>query len=941
MIMNVFKHSRIHFGCFLLCCLLLCSGLQLQSKEKRVLTFQDVMKFKQIKNTQISDNGAWLIYAAVPDRGNPEVKVVSTGDKKIFVIERGSKPAITTDGKWAAAILNPDVSAAEKKGKKKKKTGMILLNTANGKTTNFNRVKGFVFSKDSRWLAIQLLPGEKKAGKKEEGKKSNDKKGEKKQKEKHGDLLLIHLTSGHKQRVARVSSFAVDPVSRYLVFVKESEDKKKRSLVMKRLIKDVEESQILHQDDNSSYFHLTWSKKSSLLAFLSQRMEEKDKSRVPPGCQLWIWSGKTKKLFSAIHGKNQPAGWLLPSQNTLRWTEDEERLFFGLKPQDEYQMFYRKEKSKEKTAEKQDPFDMGKILSKKGVDVWHWQDPFIIPQQKKQWNRFKKKTYPAVFWLKLKHLVQLGDNQITDSRPAENPYFMLANSGIPYFREITWDGWYQDIYLINIKNGLRKKILTRHQHDVHLSPNGKFVAYYKEKHWYLLNTRTLATKCLTDSLSVPFYDEDHDYPAVVPGYGLVGWLAKDKGVLINDKYDIWQFSTATGKGFTITAGEGRKKRLTFRIRKLDKEMRFFRNKQNVLMTTFAHDNKYTHIYGARIGESGSFPLATGNKKYSLVRKAKDADVLLYTRQDFREFPDIWWADPEFKTRMKLSNENLQIKDFLWGDAQLIGWQSMDGIPLRGVVIKPENFVAGRRYPVLVYYYRFFSQRLFEFNQVVVNHRPCFPFYTSNGYVVFLPDIRFEVGQPGFAASKCLVPGVQKLIDMGIADPKAVALHGHSWSGYQTAFVITQTNIFAAAIAGAPVSNMTSAYSGIRWGSGLARQFQYEKSQSRIGGTLWDSRQKYIDNSPVFFADRIKTPLLIQFGDKDGAVPWYQGIELYLAMRRLDKECIFLQYRNEPHHLKQYANKLDYSIKMKQYLDHYLKGKPAADWIKEGVRYKKN
>ena len=224
---------------------------------------------------------------------------------------------------------------------------------------------------------------------------------------------------------------------------------------------------------------------------------------------------------------------------------------------------------------------------------------------------------------------------------------------------------------------------------------------------------------------------------------------------------------------------------------------------------------------------------------------------------------------------------------------------------------------------------------------MVNHRPCFPFYTSNGYVVFLPDIRFEVGQPGFAASKCLVPGVQKLIDMGIADPKAVALHGHSWSGYQTAFVITQTNIFAAAIAGAPVSNMTSAYSGIRWGSGLARQFQYEKSQSRIGGTLWDSRQKYIDNSPVFFADRIKTPLLIQFGDKDGAVPWYQGIELYLAMRRLDKECIFLQYRNEPHHLKQYANKLDYSMKMKQYLDHYLKGKPAADWIKKGVRYKKN
>jgi dipeptidyl aminopeptidase/acylaminoacyl peptidase len=241
--------------------------------------------------------------------------------------------------------------------------------------------------------------------------------------------------------------------------------------------------------------------------------------------------------------------------------------------------------------------------------------------------------------------------------------------------------------------------------------------------------------------------------------------------------------------------------------------------------------------------------------------------------------------------------------------------------------------------VVVYFYRFFTQRLHEFNQVVINHRPCFPFYASNGYAVFLPDIRFDVGHPGYAATKCLVPGIQKLIDLGVADPEAIGLHGHSWSGYQTAFVITQTNIFTCAIAGAPVSNMTSAYSGIRWGSGMARQFQYEKSQSRIGGSLWEYPERYIENSPVFFADRINTPLLIQFGDVDGAVPWYQGIELYLAMRRLEKDCVFLQYRAEPHHLQKYPNKLDYTLKMKQYFDHYLKGLPAPDWIKKGIPYR--
>jgi len=288
---------------------------------------------------------------------------------------------------------------------------------------------------------------------------------------------------------------------------------------------------------------------------------------------------------------------------------------------------------------------------------------------------------------------------------------------------------------------------------------------------------------------------------------------------------------------------------------------------------------------------------------------------------------------------RISEANPQVKDFAWGTSELVEWQSQDGLPLQGVLIKPGNYEPGRRYPVLIYFYERMSERLHQFNEVVVNHRPCFPFYAGNGYAVFLPDIVYETGRPGLSAVKCLIPGVQKIIDLGVADPKAIALHGHSWGGYETAFVVTQTNLFRAAIAGAAVGNMTSAYSGIRWESGLARQFQYEKDQSRIGRSLWESRDLFIENSSVFYADRIQTPLLLMAGDQDGAVPWEQGIELYLAMRRLGKDCVFLQYRGEPHHPQKFANKLDYSIRMKQYLDHYLKGEPAPDWISRGVSYK--
>jgi dipeptidyl aminopeptidase/acylaminoacyl peptidase len=328
------------------------------------------------------------------------------------------------------------------------------------------------------------------------------------------------------------------------------------------------------------------------------------------------------------------------------------------------------------------------------------------------------------------------------------------------------------------------------------------------------------------------------------------------------------------------------------------------------------------------------------KRFDVVAKAEESDRLLYSRESYDEYPNLWISDDmHFGDVRRLTSLHTDLHEkYNWGTAELIEWTSLDGDTIQGAVIKPDNYVEGKRYPVMTYFYRFFSQRAYEFNNITNDDRPVLPQYVSDGYVVFLPDIRFDVGTPGFSSTKSLVPGIHKLIEMGIADPDKLGLHGHSWSGYQTAFIITQTDIFDAAIAGAPVANMTSAYSGIRLGSGLARQFQYEQTQSRIGGSLWEYPERYIENSPLFFADRINTPLLIMFGDEDTAVPWEQGIELYLAMRRLDKDAVFLQYHNEPHHLQEYANRLDYAIKMKEYFDHYLKGAPAPDWITDGVPY---
>jgi dipeptidyl aminopeptidase/acylaminoacyl peptidase len=303
------------------------------------------------------------------------------------------------------------------------------------------------------------------------------------------------------------------------------------------------------------------------------------------------------------------------------------------------------------------------------------------------------------------------------------------------------------------------------------------------------------------------------------------------------------------------------------------------------------------------------------------------------------FPDLWVSDSTFSFQFQVSNVHPELKDYNFGVTEQIYWVNEAGDSLSGWVIKPENMEKGKKYPMLVYFYDRFSNYYNNFFIPKMNHRPCYPIYTGKGYVIFHPDIKYRAGNPGLQATDCIVSGVKEVLKQAYVDSTKIGIQGHSWGGYQTAFIVTQTNMFAAAVAGAPVGNMTSAYSGIRWGTGLARQFQYEKFQSRIGGTLWDSLDNYLRNSPVFSADKIKTPFMLMFGDEDWAVPWEQGIEIYLAMRRLNKQCIFLQYRNEPHWPEKYPNKLDYSVKMMEFYDHYLLGAPAPEWLIKGMEYK--
>ncbi len=934
---------RIVIAPFLFWCITLVVSAS-QVEPKKALTFQDMMKFKEIHNPVISEDGAWIAYNVQPDRGDGEVRVHSLKEGKMFAVERGSNPSISKTYRWVAMTLKPKAVEVEKAEKEKPKQGMALLDTLKGEVIQFEKVERFAFSDDSSFLAYHHFKEEEKDKKEEKGQPGQKEKStpeaevSKKKKKAGSTLVLRHLESGKEIQVAYVLYFSFDSQSRYFACAVANPDGKENGLFLFELKKEGWPRREIERRENGLYAELVWTKEGSRLAFLSSLKESASGEGL--SYAVWLWDENTGKAVQAVPAQNIPEGWVIPEKNKVSWTKDGKRLFFGLKPEE----FLEKDEEKgqkEKEEKEIDLFDIEKILEKKECDVWHWNDPLIMAHQKKNWPRLKDQTYLAVYHLDLKRFVQLAGREMPLVLQPENPNFALGISDIPYQKELTWYGGLRDIYLVNLKDSSRKKVASRIENLFALAPNGRYIVYFDEKHWHLFDGKTGSVRNLTSRLTVPFFDEDHDSPDKPPSYGLAGWVEDDKAVLIYDKYDIWQFSTEKDEALCITGGKGRESQLTFRILRLDPEQRFFSAKQELFLSSFHNQEKHTGFFTCRVGSSGVQKLVEEKKRFSFLTKAKKADVLMYTKESYEEFPDIWVSDLKFSSPKKISDVNPQVSGFTWGSAELVEWMSLDGAPLQGVLIKPGNYEPGTRYPVIVYFYEIFSQRLYEFNQVVVNHRPCFPFYASNGYAIFLPDVRYEIGRPGFSATKCLVPGVQKLIDIGIADPKRIGLHGHSWSGYQTAFVITQTNIFAAAVAGAAVSNMTSAYSGIRWESGMARQFQYEKAQSRIGGSIWEYPELYIENSPVFFADRIQTPLLLMFGDEDGAVPWYQGIELYLAMRRLGKDCIFLQYRGEPHHPQKYPNKLDYAIRMKQYFDLYLKGEPAAEWIMKGVPYRGN
>lgn len=621
-----------------------------------------------------------------------------------------------------------------------------------------------------------------------------------------------------------------------------------------------------------------------------------------------------------------PDNWEISENGKLDFSDDGRKLYFGTAPK-----VYDVPK---------DSLPEDEIFK---VDIWNWQDIRLQSQQLFELEKDKKKTYDAVYRTDDKNFFQQEDSIIENIKYLKggDADYALGTVAKPYLKSLSWENpIFNDFYLINLKTGEKKLILEKIHYDAEISPGANYVLYYDAKDSSINTYSIWEDKYykLNESLTVQFCAEEYDVPNAVPPYGFAGWTKDDKSVLIYDRYDIWKFDPTNKIPPANVTKNGRETKTIYRYNKLYKDSVHIPETQDILLsfrneTTFKEGFKKINLSN----DNEPITLIELDNSFSTPIKTINSDKIIWNKSSYREFPDLWLSNINFENPKKLTNTNPQIEKYLWGNIEPVNWKDSAGTDYKGLLLKPENFDLNGKYPMIVYFYEKYSDKLHTHyipnpSRSVIN----FPLYNSNGYVIFIPDITYKLGYPGQSAYNAIMSGTKAIVEKGFIDENNIGLQGQSWGGYQVAYLVGKTNYFKAAMSGAPVANMTSAYGQIRGESGLVRAFQYEQTQSRIGGTLWDKFDLYIENSPLFYVDKIETPLLIMSNDNDGAVPHQQGLEYFNALRRLDKKAWLLNYNGDAHNLRKWPNRIDLSIRMKQFFDHYLKGEPMPEWMEKGI-----
>ncbi|MGW8123178.1 S9 family peptidase [Roseivirga echinicomitans] len=870
-------------------------------QEKKPLTLDDYDQWNSIRNTSISPNGVWMSYSYAPNEGDSKLYIRKIEGDTLRTAINGRQVDFSMDNKWAAYLVAPSEKEAEKLKKQGKPTpsSLELLNLATNSVSSIDNASSYSFSKNSNYIAIQKPPSDRKA------------------EHKGSDLILKNLNTDKSLNIGNVSSYAFNEKGNLFAYLVDADGTNGNGLY----IIDLSNSRTWPLHTGAfSYNQMTWNEAGDQLAVLFGTKKE---GNIELDNTLY-WASKLSAGMSSLGNQstyvaetdsNFPTDKVISEYSRLTWNEKNTQLYFGVKEQ-------------VKEHKKEDEL-------KANVDVWHWKDERVQSVQMVQANRERRATFSSVLNLADKKFIQLENEDMPNVSYSEKSHWAVGQNNTKYRNDVTIPGNYADIYSINTRTGEHKLIAERLYWKLGLSPNGEWTVFSRNGEVFGYNFSSGSTTNLTAKAGVSFENKDYDSPVEKPSYGVAGWSNDGKWIVINNKYDLWAIALNSNEAKNLTQGLGDEEEIQFRLTQLDPEVKDYDLKKPLLLSAYGEWTKKSGYYTVDMGKKPKV-LRYEDSMIGRPTKAKDANTLIYTEQTFVDFPDYWVADLSFKNPKKITDANPQQANYKWGKRVLVDYTDQRGNKLQATLALPADYQPGKKYPMVMYFYEKMSQRHHQYSMPTYDDRPHMSTYASNGYLVLMPDIVFDEGKPGSSALDDVTSAAKEVIKLGYADPERIGLQGHSWGGYESSFIVTQTDMFAAVVTGAPLTNLISMYNIAYKQSGSLNGPIIEWSQGRMGVSPWENMQLYQDQSPLFHAENIKTPFLLLHGTADGAVDWNQGLEFYSAARRLGKEVIMLSYPDEPHHLANRDNQKDFQIRMKQYFDHYLKDAPAPLWMTEGI-----
>ncbi len=883
-----------------------CFFVQFVVAQKPSLSIDDCGMWPQISDEAISSDGKYVLYLIKSENSETSLFIESADNsfkKEIVVKKYGSFASFTDDASRVIFLTRGD--------------SLCILELSTLKELFIPNTRSFkLAANNSRsWLVIQQFSK---------------------------DLLLYNLASGEKKKYIGVNDYSFGGSGKQLLL--ERTQGKDSAKMINLELADLEKGtgKIIWEGEKSSNY--AFNETGTCVAFLSENKVQNKGTKNA----IWLYEPGLDKARLLLD--DQSLGMrdsFYVAKNKLQFSPNGQKLFFGLK----------------RNLENDVP-----ALKDVGVHIWNYQDSVLAPEIDYSNAQEKYRIYTAVINLSAvdKKVVRL------EGRKSFFRGVQLINGGnseyalaVPYgnLMEINWNyGGRSDIYLISTIDGSIRVIKKQFPFvaNPQVSTGSKYLLWYDQggKAWFTYNIEKGTIKNISSHIRTSLFNENNDVSASPSSYGSAVWFGNDESVLLYDRYDIWRVDPDGLKPpVNITQGYGRKNKIVFRYVYCNggnsSDSPSVGLNDTIYLCAFDETNKFNGFYRTKIGSTKEpiklsmspdvfyfpEPIIGANSIWAnFLLKAKKADVYLIKRMNIGEYPNLQITS-DFRVFTPITQLSPQ-KKFNWLTSELVKWKTFKGKEAEGILYKPENFDPQKKYPVILYFYERVSDGLNiylepELSRGAIN----IPFFVSQGYLVFCPDIHYTVGDPGESAYDYVVSAAKMLSAKSWVDRKHMGIQGHSWGGYQVNYLVTRTNLFAAAVSGAGNSDIISRYGSITYTYSDSHQF-VEIAQTRMGVTLWQDPSRYIRNSPIFRANNVSTPLLIMHNKEDQNVPWSQGVEFFTGLRRLHKKVWMLQYDGQAHTLGTDKTQLDFTIRMKQFFDYYLKRMPWPEWMgKESVNKK--